>query len=837
MKVSLNTVKQFTNINVPLTDLVQKINSRLGSIEATVDLKAKYKDAVIVKIVEAEPHPNADRLRICKIDAGDNPRYAGFYIPNSKLIQVVCGAPNARAGIYAVWLPPASTVPASFDDPQPFILDARTLRGVVSQGMLAAADELAIGTDHDGIVEIDPNEWSPRQTEIKPGANFASVFGLDDTILTIENKMFTHRPDCFGVLGVAREIAGINSQAFKSPNWYCNTPLFQSGDGLTLRVANEAIEKVPRFMAVALKNVTVRPSPFWLQCELVRLGAKPINNIVDVTNYIMLLTGQPTHAYDYDKLHGGYLGARLAKPDEKITLLNHKTYQLDASDVVIVDGDGPVGLAGIMGGNDSEVSFDTTNIVLECATFDMYAVRKTSMRHGIFTDAVTRFNKGQSPLQNPYVLDLLLRSLVDVAGGEIASQIFDQSRELKPNAPVRVTTDFINQRLGTNLTSEVMTTLLTNVECKMADDNGKLIVTPPFWRTDIELPEDVVEEVGRLYGFDRIPRELPRRSIAPIALDATIEAKRYIRRTMSRCGANEVLSYSFVHENLLKWAGQSADVAFRLSNALSPDLQYYRLSLVPSLLAKVHANIKAGHDEFMLFEIGKVHCKNDIDNDGVPKEFSRIGGVFTANKKLAAQRTGAAYFVAKRYVSELYRGRTITFVPLIDSNNNDQKSLTQMIAPFDPTRTAAIYDEGKLLGVVGEFKSTVTSAFKLPNYTAGFELFLSPFERPIATTYHALSKFPSVTQDLSLNVPTTLSYGECERIIRSAISSQTVDFNLSWKPISLYEAVDDGHAPHKTVTVRITATSFERTLTDSDLSTVLGNIGDVVVTALHGTTD
>lgn len=823
MKVSLNTVKQYTDVDLPLEELVHKVNSQLGGVEEVIDLATKYKDPVIVKVVEAEQHPNADRLKVTKIDDGgvvaDVPR------DDNGLVQVVCGAPNARAGILAVWLPPKSTVPASFDEAEAFVLDARELRGVLSQGMLAAPDELAISGEHDGILEIDPEEWSPKQSEIKPGANFAKVFGLDDTVLDIENKMFTHRPDCFGVLGVAREIAGIQHIEFKSPEWYTRDPEFQSGEGLKLHVTNEATEKARRFMAVAIKNVTVKPSPLWLQCELVRLGAKPINNIVDVTNYVMLLTAQPTHAYDYDKLRGSALGVRCAKSGEKIALLNHKEYELDMSDLVIVDGEGPVGLAGIMGGGESEVSDSTKNIVLECASFDMYTLRKSSMRHGVFTDALTRFNKGQSPLQNPNVLDLLIRSVFDVAGGEIASHIFDQSAELKPQQSVSVSIDFINERLGLKLTAKEAAKLLTNVEFVVDVKGEKLTVTPGFWRTDIELPEDVVEEVGRLYGFDALPRELPVRSITPTLPNETFEAKRRTRQALARLGANEVLTYSFVHENLIKRAEQDVSEAFKLSNALSPDLQYYRLSLMPSLLSHVHPNIKAGHDEFLLFEIGKAHGKSEIDEDGLPKEFGRIAGVYAAGKKSAKSRKGSPYFVAKRYVSELCDGHDLTYIPLKDSEYKGHKLFQQMIAPYDENRSAAIHDGDRLVGVVGEFKASVIKAFKLQEYSAGFELFLSAFEQGSGTSYRPLSRFPSVTQDISLKVAGSVSFEHIASLIQEVIAEQGSELVIDSEPISIYQAEED--SSHKTISFRLRATNYERTLKDDDVTKIMDTIADL----------
>ncbi len=836
MKVSLNTIRQYIDFELPAVDeLVARINEQLGQVEEVIDVAAKYSGAVIVKVVEAEQHPNADRLRVCKVDdggaVGDVPRDENGYV------QVVCGAPNARADMMAVWLPPNTTVPISFDEDEPFILSARELRGVLSQGMLAAADELAIGGDHEGIVEIDPSEWNPNGVEIVPGANFAEAFGLDDTVIDIENKMFTHRPDCFGQLGVAREIAGILGHTFTSPEWYWNLPEFIGGEGLKLELFNEASDKVPRFMAVALSGVTLRPSPFWLQCELVRLGSKPINNIVDATNYIMLLTAQPTHAYDYDKLHGATIGARMAKDGETAKLLNGKTYTFTTDDIVIADENGIIGLAGIMGGGESEVSADTTNVVLEVASFDMYAVRKSSMRHGIFTDALTRFNKGQSPLQTDRVLQLLMKSVIDVAGGAQASNVFDSRSLLVESGyedqslhePLSVTNEFINERLGTELSLEAVASILGSVEVAAREEGGALIVRAPFWRTDLELPEDIVEEVGRLYGFDMLPRALPQRTTKPVPYNASRTAKARIRQSLARAGANEVLTYSFVHERLLKNAGQNPEKAFRLSNALSPDLQYYRLSLVPSLIGKIHQNMKAGYDEFTLFEIGKAHHVSEFDGEGLPKEFGRVGGVYTSKQN----RDGAPYYVARRIAEQLFADFYLTgnlrFVPLQEFDLDVHDAFRQLAAPFGSARSATVWVGGQLAGIVGEFTPSVKKQFKLPEYTAGFELFMSPFvsHATSAPTYQPLNRFPSVWQDLSVKVENDHSYDMVYNIAQQSVHEVGKELHIGIEPVSIYRPEDE--KTHRTITLRFTVTSDSHTLTDKEVTTLI----DAVATKLQ----
>ena len=833
MKVSLNLIKQLINFELPPVDeLVARVNQQLGGVEEVIDLKAKYGGARIVRVVECAKHPNADRLSVTKIDDGgavaDVPR------DENGLVQVVCGAPNVHADMWAIWLPPQSTVPAIFDDDEPFVLDARPLRGVLSQGMLAAADELDIGTDHEGIVEIHERDV-PVGVELTAGARFAEMFGLDDYVLDIENKMFTHRPDCFGQLGVAREIAGIFNEQFTSPEWYKSEQKFAEAEGLELTVTNDAPELVPRFMAVAIRNVTVQPSPLWLQCQLVAMGGKPINNIVDATNYIMLMTAQPTHAYDYDKLRGSTLGARMARDGEKVSLLNGKEYELTSDDIVIADGEGVIGLAGIMGGTDTEVSSDTKNIVLECANFDMYALRRTAMRHGIFTDALTRFNKGQSPLQNAAVL----KQLMGMVGGVQASQVFDLKQfddwlddyfngKYTP-ANIDINSKFINERLGLDLSGDDICDLLNNVEIQShgpEEELGYICIQSPFWRTDLELPEDIVEEVGRLYGFDKLPRQLPMRSIKPAPRNPHRQLKQAIRQSLSRAGTNEVLTYSFVHERVLKNAEQDPSRAYRLSNALSPDLQYYRTSVLPSLLDKVHANIKAGHDEFMLFEIGKIHDKElPLSDEGLPSEQTFVDGVYASKKP----RSGAPFYKARKLVDRLLADINVEadFVKIVESD-------VDIPAPFDGQRSAWIVAKNDdKLGIVGELSQTARRNFKLPDYTAAFSLDVEKLQACLASSreynYRPLSRFPSISQDISLRSSVEISHDELLRAVRQCLDGPK-NLHCQVQTLGIYQPKDD--AAIKTTTFRLTFTSYQQTLTDAEVKPIMDNIATAALTKL-----
>ncbi len=824
MKVSINWLKEFVDIDLPVDELVKKIGAQLGAVEEVVDLSKKYQGIVVAKVITCEKHPNADKLSLCKID--DGKAVKDVERDKDGLVQVVCGAPNVRAGMLVAWLPPGSSVPASYDK-EPFVLEARELRGKVSNGMLASASELALSDDHSGIVELSFGE---------PGEDFAKLTGLDDQIIDIENKMFTHRPDCFGILGVAREIAGITGKQFQTPVWYTEPENVTEDSSLELSIENSITSLVPRFTARVIEGVDVKASPVWMQSYLTRAGIRPINNIVDITNYVMVLTGQPLHAYDYDKLckiaktDTAHLEARLSKKGDKLTLLNGRKITFDDTDTVLItSNDVPVGVGGVMGGADTEVDENTKNIVLECANFDMYSIRRTSMRHGLFTDAVTRFNKGQSPHVNLAILQKTTGWVDTLAGGK-AGKAHDKHGKLQRPIAVHVEADFVNSRLGLRLTKQQMVQLLKNVEFEVRINGPHLAVTPPLWRTDIQIAEDIVEEIGRLHGFDNLPLELPKRSIEPVPDNQTLSLKQTIRRTLSAAGANELYLYSFVHGDLLDTAGQDTKKAYRLSNAISPELQYYRLSLTPSLLDKIHANIKAGYEELVMYEIGKTHNKDhpDPSEKNLPKELQKIALVVATDDK--QKNIGAGYFHARRYLDYLAEKLqiTLTYQPL------SKDPSYQTAKPFDYTRSAEVSIAGTniVIGIIGEYKPHIRRKLKLPKYCAGFELSIEKILDTHTSTqsnYRQLSKFPSVSQDISLRSEADIPFSVLDTTIREALADIPEEFTVV--PLDIYHPDD----MYKHTTFRITFTSQERTLTDAHVSGLLDTIDKYVAKKLKTT--
>jgi len=823
MIISVNWLKKFTDIRSSIDELASLIGTRLVEIESVENIGEKYKDVIVARVAECAPLEGTDHLNVVKIDDGN--KVQGVERDANGLVQVVCGAPNVKVGLLVAWLPPQSVVPETYGDAEPFVLSAKPLRGVVSNGMLASAKELDLYDDHSGILEIDK--------QAAPGDSFARLYELDDYLLDIENKSLTHRPDAFGIIGFAREVAGIQGLAFSTPEWLAQLDAVVQGDD-TLVAPAIAIEDASlsnRFQAIVLSNVNESArSPIQLQTYLSRSGVRPINASVDISNYLMLLTGQPSHTYDYDKLKAiagddFTLYVRNAKDGEELTLLDGKTIRLDTGDIVIAAGATVVGLAGIMGGQSTAVDETTKHVVLEAATFDLYSMRSSQMRHGIFSEAVTRFTKGiPAPLSSPVLVEAV-RMLTETTGAQVSSSVVEAYPGKADPIFVTISTHAINNLLGTHFAAEDIEELLENVGFTVTFKGLEGSVEVPYWRQDIHIAEDITEEVGRLIGYDTIDITLPTRDFTAVLPNAFDSLRTSLRTSLVRTGANEVLTYSFVHGDLFKKVGQSPDNAYRIVNSISPELQYYRQSLVPSLLAQVHGNAKAGYDIFALFEVNKVHQKSDgLTGEKVPVERHNIAYVVTD-----AKAQGDAYYAAKRTLEYLLRtqGISITLQPLESKDNATS-------LPFEPKRSAVIIrsDTGAQLGVVGEFTQAVRRAFKLPVYTAGFELDIQALAEAVtsaSSSYTPLGRYPGTERDICFQVPVATLYETVVTAAANALADTRLQSTI--EPIDIYQP-EQGDT--KNITIRIQLASYEKTLTADEIAEVIEHITQSVTAETDG---
>lgn len=811
MIISVNWLKKFTSIDSSIDELATLIGSRLVEIEEIVDLGKKYDGVVIAKVSECQRLEGSDHLNVAKIDDGGVVQ--GVDRDENGMVQVVCGAPNVRQGIMVAWLPPKTIVPETFGK-EPFILEARMLRGVVSNGMLASPRELGIGDAHEGILEIDKDS--------APGAKFVDVYDLNDHLLDIENKSLTHRPDTFGIVGFAREVAAIQGKKFQTPTvlrlaepeWPEKTGAIE-----TPRVTIENEELSGRYQAVVLTNVDARKqSSFEMQIDLSRVGVRPISAVVDVTNYLMMLTGQPLHAFDYDKLKSVNSGiidmrVRAGREGEKLKLLDGREIELSVNDIVIANGETAVALAGAMGGADTEIDENTTAILLESATFNLYNLRNTQMRHGIFSEAITRFTKGQPAALTAPVLAEAARMLNIATGAERASDVADCYPGKKNTSIVEVSEEMLNNALGSHFTTDEIVTTLQNVECDVDCADGVVKVTPPYWRTDMNIAEDIVEEVGRLNGFDSLVPQLPTRDFTAVSASGFDVFRAQLRKILVRAGANEVLTYSFVHGDLLRKAGLNPDNSYRLVNSLSPDLQYYRQTLTPSMINLTHPNIKSGFDTFALFELNKVHQKAaGLNSESVPLEADRIALTLVSKRAI-----GAAYYQAKTtldYVASCF-GISFAFVPL------QEESAVTEDTPFDHRRSAVILDKdtGDRIGVIGEYKIAVKKAFKLPEYAAGFELDMQALYGAVHHSkprYTPLSRYPSTERDICFQVASESTYKELLSVVEQAL--QDLQLETTVEPVDIYA---EDNSKTKNITLRIRLTSHDKTLTSEDAAAAM----------------
>lgn len=765
MKISLNWLKKYVDIKVSNEDLIRLIGARLVEVEGVIDETYKY-DKIYVARVEAAEKIEGTHLTLCKINVGEaGKELAKVEADENGLVQVMCGAPNVRVGMLAVWIAPGAVVPASVHEDAPFVIGKRKMLGKYdSYGMLAGADELDFDDKHEKIAEIDPEV-------AQPGELLADVFELNDLILEIENKSLTHRPDCFGMIGFAREVAGILGEKFEYKN---PEEVLKADNSIKVKIADKNI--CERYTAVVLEKHGELKQKYltWQDTILAKSGMRPVDSIVDATNYLMLLTGQPLHAFDYDKFVqvGGTdkpeIVVRLAKNGEKLTLLDDKEIELNENDIIITSNNVPVALAGAMGGKSTEIDETTRNIIIESATFSLYNLRKTQMAHGIFSEAITRFTKGQPAYQTLAVAEECAKMLAE--GFKVAA-VADEIAQPETVSNVEITVREINSLLGTEYDKDLIVQTLTNVGFTVKADDDSLIITAPAWRTDIHIKEDIIEEVGRLLGYDNILPTLPLHQTAE--LDEMWELKKQIRETMRRLGANELLTYGFVSGKLLEKAGQDPKNSYKIVNSISPELQYVRQSIVPSLLDKAYMNQKIPFDKFALYEINKVYQKAwGMDEENVPVEKMQMGMVLAERKN-----NNTAYYKAKKYVEELLKELNIVvkFSPLKDNFAANK--------PFEPKRAAGIVmEDGEIIGVVGEFKNSVRLEFKLAEYLAGFELDL---DKILTKANDKKEIYIGKTEKRDLTVKTNDAYG----IVVDKIDEVLAKYNAKAEitPSSIYQ--------------------------------------------------
>ncbi len=729
MLLSLNWLKELVDLSIPAEDLAERLTMAGLEVEALEEVIPNFSGVVVGRVTGVEPHPNADRLKVAEVDDG------------SRTYLVVCGAPNVRADRLYPFAPPGAVLAGGRR------LEPVKIRGVASQGMLLAEDELGLSTDHEGLMEIPQN--------LPVGEDLARALNLEDTILTV--AVTANRADCLSILGLAREVAALLNQPLRHPEW----PLAPSrGPEAQAKVTILDPVHCPRYAARLLTGLTVRPSPFWLRRRLQLAGIRAINNLVDVTNFVLLEFGQPLHAFDFDKLTGGEIVVRLPRPEERsFTTLDGQERELTPETLLICDGAGPVALAGIMGGLESEVTPATRRVLIESAYFNPRTVRRTAKRLGLSTEASYRFERGVDPDAVTHALERATQLMLALGGGEAPGERLDvyPAPIYHPRLSLRVSR--ANRVLGTNFSAEEMVALLRRLHLPVLEMDGEnLVLQVPSFRGDLEREEDFIEEIARLAGYGLIPVTLPRGVVAIPRASREEELRSQAKQLLLGQGFFEAITYSFQSYRLEALVPEASPVSrtLRLANPLSEEQAVMRTSLLPGLLETLRRNTLKQVLDLRLFDLSKVF----IPEPGaeLPREEYWLGGLMYGAREEASWNTSREpvdFFDLKGAVETLLTGLKIPEVAFFTDG-----------LPYFLSTGARVYSGDLELGVLGELIPEIGEQLDLEGSIFVFNL---KFEALVRTTapplFESLPRYPAAYRDIALVVPEELPAAQVEQAL------------------------------------------------------------------------
>jgi phenylalanyl-tRNA synthetase beta chain len=786
MKVSLNWLKEYVDIDLPPAELADRLTMAGIEVKGWQAIGGDWENVVIGQIIAISPHPNADRLTLPTVDLG------------TEQMTVVCGAPNLKIGDKVAF----ARVGAELIDGHTgklIKLEAAKIRGVSSSGMVCSEKELGISESHEGIMVL------PAGAPV--GMPLADFMG--DIILDLE--VTPNRPDCLSVIGITREVAALTVQKVRLPD----TDYDETWTPIEGQIAVEitAPDLCPRYSASLITGIKIAPSPQWLQQRLLAGGMRPINNVVDITNFVMLEYGEPLHAFDYSQIRGKKIIVRRAGEGEVMVTLDGTKRSLSPDMLVIADTERAVAVAGVMGGAESEMTDQTTAVVLEAANFNPASIYHTGSTLGLPSEARTRFERGISPELTVPALRRATRLIIELAGGQAAKGIVDAYPGRQKPKPILLSTGEVKRQLGVDFSlgqmKEVLISLGFDCQPKTASE---IRVTAPYWRSDISLVEDLVEEVARVIGYDRIPVTMPtgavpRQNPAPI-----LGFKEEVRRGLTGYGFYEVITYSLTGLDLLNRLMPEPHPMepepLRVVRPMSAEQEYLRPSLRVNLLAALEANRRHEEGSIRLFELGRVYVRRPND---LPDEPEMLCAMMAGPRFYQSWHGGnepVDFFDAKG-VAEGLLGRLgveADFVP------GDDESL-------DPARQAAIVIGGKRVGVVGEVQRKVAEAFDLAESVYLLEINLAellPFTLE-HRLFQPISRFPAVVRDIALVVDSGVTHRQVVDIVTG--------FPLVTN-ISLFDLYTGGKLPagKKSLAYRIAFQSPSKTLTDEAANSVLKNI-------------
>jgi phenylalanyl-tRNA synthetase beta chain len=754
----------------------------------------------IGKVLSAERHPDADRLTVCVVDVGEDAPH-----------QIVCGAPNVAAGQTVAVASPGAVMPDGTK------LKKAKLRGETSNGMILAEDEVAIGTDHDGIMVLPE--------ELVAGSPLADVLPIATDVLELE--ITPNRPDCLSVYGVAREVHAATGAPLGPPPWADDPG--SPGEVAGAEVVVEDSELCPRFTARLFEDVTIGPSPAWLKARLSAAGQRPINNVVDITNYAMLLTGQPLHAFDFDLVAGGRLTVRRARPGETMTTLDDVERRLDESVLLIADEDGPTSIAGLMGGERSEVRESTTRVLMEAANWNGPNLQRTSAKLVLRTEASGRFEKGLAPEQAMDGQIVATKLMLELTGARLADGTIDVGGEGPDPQTIRLRDEKVERLLGTAVPREESARILRALEFGVADaEDGLDVTVPGFRRNDVTREADLVEEVARLWGLEKLPVTLPSRRGASGRLEPAQKVQRRVEDALVGAGLSEAVGWSFAAPDLparLRLGGEDLrGRPVRLRNPMSEEQSTLRTTLLGSLLDGVRRNRSRGMPDVRLFEIGAVYLDTPRADEPratrpLPDERTQLGALLTGALRPPSWREPApprADFSAAKGVLAAMLG-TI----------RAGWSVEPASEPFlHPGRAARVLIGGEPAGWLGELHPAVAARWDVEQ-AAGFELGLAVLARhaDLDPHYRDMTSFPSVRQDRAWWFPATVAAADVIAVVRDAGGALLAGAEV-------FDVYADGE--RTSLAIRMEFRAPDRTLTDEEVAQRRAKIDAAVAERLGG---
>jgi phenylalanyl-tRNA synthetase beta chain len=800
MKFTLSWLKEHLDTKASLDDIAETL-TRIGlEVEGVFDPATRLAPFTVAEVVTCEKHPNADKLSVCEVDTG------------KERLQVVCGAPNACAGLKGVFAPVGSYVPGI-----DLTLTNAKIRGVESNGMLLSERELELSNEHTGIIELAP--------DAKVGSPAAKALGLDDAV--IEVAITPNRPDCTGVRGIARDLAAAGLGKLKSETIKPVKGTFPSSIPIKLDFDKETVDACPIFTGRIVRGVKNGQSPDWLQRRLKAIGLRPINALVDITNYVAYDRGRPLHVYDADKLKGR-IRARLGKKGESFVALDGKPYEVDADMCVIADDAKVLGLGGVIGGEETGSTDATTNVFIESAYFDPKRTARTGRRLGIQSDARFRFERGVDPAFVVPGLELATRMILDICGG-VPSKIEIAGKPPKANAPFKFDPGLVGRLSGLDLKFAETKRILAALGIELEGKAPKLKAFAPSWRPDIARPVDLVEEVVRIVGVDEVPATpMPRMSgvARPVLTEAQLRQRR-LRRTLSSRGFVEAVTWSFISPEYAKLFGGGA-AELTLSNPISTELAVMRPGLLPGLATAAQRNRDRGLTDGALFELGQAYRGQAPEDQFIAAAGVRFGlsGLEGAGRHWSGNAPEAGVFGVK--------ADAIAALAALGIEQGNLTVTAEAPSWFHPGRSGALKLGPKVtLGVFGELHPDVLAKLGLEPPVAGFELYLDaipPAKRKSITKPPLdASDLQAVKRDFAFLLDAGVSAADVVRAASGVDRALIADTRVF--DVFTGKGVPDGK---KSLAVEVTLQPREKTLTDAEIEAVAAKIVAAVTKATGG---